>query len=86
MSSNPFDALIREVVRPEADADRTALTVSAGVVAAVNAGPPPTVDVDSAGGTVPTLRYLAGASPQVGDVVWVLSMGGAAMFVLGALA
>lgn len=54
----------------------------AGVVSAVNATSPPTVDVDAAGGTIPTLRYQDGATPTIGDVCWVKVKGSQAMYVI----
>jgi hypothetical protein len=58
------------------------------VVAAVNAGPPASVDLTLLGGSdtvIPAVRHLAAYSPTVGDTVWCLQQR-TDLLVLGTLA
>jgi hypothetical protein len=54
------------------------------VVSAVNAGPPPTVDLLLGGITVGPVRVLSSYFPRAGDTVW-CRQNGTDVFILGAL-
>lgn len=66
-----------------------AARIRQGVVAAVNAGPPKSLDVTVAGTTYPKLRYLdygAAVTFAVGNTVLITKMDGGGHVVLGRLA
>lgn len=73
-----------EALAPQRGPNPT-LTRRQGVVSAVNAGPPPTVDVTVGGIVIPAVRYLASYWPTVGDVV-IVDFNGADPLVIGSTA
>lgn len=84
MAAERFSDLVRELGTPNVPERWWFMQ---GVVAgAPAAGPPPTVQVNMAGGAVQPLRYPRGLTLADGDVVWVACVDTSAMFVAFVLA
>jgi len=70
------------------DAEKNPLRLVLGMVYAIDAGPPPTVEVSIGHQgleNVPDVRYLDSYTPTVYDLVWMLVQGGD-ILVMGKLA
>lgn len=82
MTIDPLVSALTDALLPESP---TAVRRRQGTVQAVNAGPPPSLNVTIGGIIIPNVRYLGSYAPTVADVVYV-DFNGSDPLVIGAAA